>query len=358
MLCASAFLMFGCEPTPDEDDPPYQEAMYYEKVEDDKIRCRLCFRECTIEKDNRGFCRNRENIRGNLYNLVYGRPSAVNVDKVEKLPLYHYRPGLDRLNIGTASCNLRCKYCHNWHLSQSSIDEVEIYDELSPEEIVEKASERKVPSISFTYNEPTAFYEYAYDIARRAREEGIEVLLNSNGTMQPESMRNLLKHIDAVNIDLKGFSEEFYKEVTQGKLAPVLDNLKLIREEGVWLELVNLVVPGLNDDAETIGEMCRWIREHLGKEVPLHFSRFFPSHKLTELSPTPVETLEKAHSTAKEEGLMFVTIGNLPGHKHNSTFCPECEEVLVERTHFTVHEVNVENNKCRFCGTSMPGVWD
>ncbi len=225
-------------------------------------------------------------------------------------------------------------------------------------EVVEKSREQELSLISFTYNEPTVFYEYMYRIAELARANGLEVLLNSNGAMKPEPLRALLKHLNAVNIDLKGFSEDFYQEVTQGSLEPVLKNLQIIREEGVWLELVNLVVPTLNDDSDMIREMCGWIRDHLGKEVPLQFTRFFPSHKLTDLSPTPEDTLEKAHSIAREEGLLFVNIGNLPEHRYNSTFCPECEEVLVERSHHTVHQVNVEENRCSHCDTSVPGVWD
>lgn len=361
LLFASIPMLTGCElfgERPSEKTALQKEARFYQILEDSEVRCTLCFRRCVIKDGERGFCRNRENHNGTLYCLVYGLPSAVHVDPVEKLPLKHFRPGSMRLNIGTASCNLRCKNCHNWHLSQSSIEEVDDYQELPPEDVIQRALQRRVPSISFTYNEPTVFYEYMYDIARLARAEGLEVLLNTNGTMQPEPLSELLNYISAVNIDLKGFSEDFYRKVAQGSLEPVLGSIRRVKEKGVWLELVNLVIPTINDDPEMIREMCRWIRGELGPEVPLHFSRFVPAYRLTDLLPTPVETLEKAHAIAREEGLMFVTVGNVPGHKYNSTFCPECGKTLVDRTHFSVHEVNIVEGRCRFCRTYVPGVWD
>ncbi len=353
---------------PEEEPPPEaveepdnlltEEAMFYQKLNDDRVRCNLCFHACTLAPGERGFCRNRQNEEGMLYTLVYGRPSAVHVEPVEKLPLKHFRPGSERLNIGTASCNLRCKYCHNWHLSQASIEEVRDYQKLSPEDVVQRATERDAPSISFTYNEPTVFYEYMYDIARLAREEGMEVLLNSNGAMQREPLLALLPYIDAVNIDLKGFTEDFYREMAGGSLEPVLDTLKTVRAEGVWLEVVNLVVPGYNDDMDTVAEMCRWIIDELGEETPVHFNRFTPAYRLTDESMTPLSTLEEAHQVALAEGLHFVTIGNVPEHPYESTYCPHCGEVLIERAHYDIRALNVQDGKCKFCDAPIAGVWD
>jgi pyruvate formate lyase activating enzyme len=335
-----------------------QEAMHYEKLTEGQVRCRVCFRQCLIAPGGVSFCLNRENRDGTLYNLVYGRPSAVHFEPVEKEPLHHFLPGTDILCIGTAGCNFRCKFCHNWHLSQQSLAEIGFYHELDPEAAVRRALNRlRLPSISFTYNEPTVCYEYLYDTARLAVAEGVKVVFHSNGSMNPAALRALLPYVSAVVIDLKAFSEDFYREISQGELAHVLGTLQIIKEEGVWLELVNLVIPGLNDNIGEIRKMCRWINENLGAETPLHFSRFFPAYRLTAVPPTPVETLEAAHAVARAEGLQFVSVGNVPGHIHNSTFCPGCGELLIERVHFTVRAINMEAGRCRYCNMSIPGVW-
>jgi len=336
-----------------------RETMFYEKLEDEEVRCGICFRNCVIGEGQVGFCRNRKNVGGTLYNMVYGRPSAVHIDPVEKEPQHHFLPDTQMLCIGTAGCNFRCKFCQNWTLSQHSLDDMKTVHELSPEQLVQKAVDSEVPSISFTYNEPTVLYEYMYDTAKLAQERGIRVMFHTNGAMNPEPLRQLLKYIDTVTVDLKGFDEQFYRDISEAELQPVLQTLKIIRREGVWLEIVNLVVPTLNDDPESIRAMCRWIKENLGSDVPLHFSRFFPAYRLTDLSPTPITTLEQAHCIAREEGLRFVSIGNVPGHEHNSTFCPECDEPVIRRHHFTVLEINVdEEGDCRNCGASIPGIWE
>lgn len=336
-----------------------KETMYFEKLEDGKIRCRICFKNCVVPPGGTGFCHNRINKAQSLYNIVYGRPSAVQFDPVEKEPLHHFLPGTSILCIGTAGCNFRCKFCHNWQLSQQSIDEIGYYQELEPADVVQKALERwKTPSISFTYNEPTVFYEYVYDIARLARENELKVVIHSNASMNPDPLKQLIPYVDAFTIDLKAFRQDFYRDVSQGELEHVLGTLEKIKAEGVWLELVNLVIPDLNDDLEDIKKMSHWICEHLGPETPLHFSRFFPAYRLTDLAPTPVETLEQAHATALQEGLLFVSLGNVPGHKYNSTFCPDCGEIVIERVHFTVHSVKMEDGRCASCGAAMPGVWE
>lgn len=336
---------------------PEREAMFYERLEGNLVRCRLCFRTCVIPDGGRGFCRNRENRGGTLYNVVYSRPSAFMIDPVEKEPQFHFLPGSQILCLGTAGCNFRCKFCHNWHLSQRSIEEIGYYRLLTPEEVVEFAKLWEIPTISFTYNEPTSQYEYMYDIARLARREGLRVIFHTNGAMNPEPLEALLPYIDAVTVDLKGFTEEYYQKLSEARLEPVLRNLCLIREKGVWLEIVNLVVPTLNDDLSTIKAMCQWIRDNLGEDTPVHFIRFFPAYRLTNLPPTPIETLEKAHRVAQEVGLRYVYVGNVPGHPHNSTYCPQCHEEIIGRHHFTVYEVHLEEGKCRFCGFPIPGIW-
>lgn len=337
--------------------PHFRETMFYEKLKDNTVQCGICFRRCIIPEGKRGFCRNRENRGGILYNLVYAKPSAVHIDPIEKEPALHMLPGTQILCFGTAGCNFRCKFCHNWHLSQRSIEEMDTYS-LLPEDAVNLAIEKKIPTLSFTYNEPTSFYEYVYDIAKLAKAKGLKILWHSNGSMSPQALKELLKYTDAVTIDLKGFTDKFYREASSAELEPVLRTLKIIKEQGVWLEIVNLVIPTLNDNPEDIKRMCEWIKENLGPDTPLHFSRFSPAYKLIALSPTPIETLEKAYSIAREAGLNYVTIGNVPGHGYNSTFCPKCGQRLIHRVHFTVLSNGIKNGKCSSCGHKIPGIWE
>lgn len=340
------------------EDASLRETMFYERLKAKSVKCGICFRRCVIPEGGRGFCRNRENKGGVLYNIVYGRPSSVHIDPVEKEPQLHFLPGSPILCIGTAGCNFRCRQCQNWHLSQRPIEEMEYVYNLPPEEVVRIAKEKKIPTISFTYNEPTSFYEYVYDVARLAKKNGLKIIWHSNGAMNPAPLKELLKYTDAVTIDLKGFTERFYSEVSAAQLQPVLRTLKLIRDSNVHLEIVNLIIPTLNDNPGDIRKMCEWIKDNLGADVPLHFSRFFPAYKLTALPATAVETLEMAYDIAVQAGLNYVTIGNLPGHKHNSTFCPKCGKLLIKRVHFQILENNLEGGKCRFCKFDIPGIWN
>lgn len=334
----------------------YREAMFYKKLQENRVKCQICFRKCIIPDGGRGFCRVRENKEGTLYSLVHSRPSAVHIDPIEKEPQLHNLPGTFILCLGTVGCNFKCKQCHNWHLSQSSPGDLRTYN-LPPEQVVEFALERKIPTISFTYNDPIVFYEYVYDVAVLAKEKGLNILWHTNAAIEPEPLRKLLKYTDAMTVDLKGFCEEVYREIYSGELAPVLRALKIIKEEGVWLEIVNLIIPTINDNPEEIREMCLWIKENLGAYVPIHFSRFVPSFRLTHLPRTPVETLEMARNIAREVGLLFSTIGNVPGHRYNSTFCPGCEKRLIHRVHFQVLSNNIVDGKCKFCGEEIPGIW-
>jgi len=333
------------------------EARYYTKLDNKQVQCRLCPRQCLIGDGRRGTCGIRENRNGKLYTLSYGKACALNIGPIEKLPLYHVQPGSLRLNLATAGCNLSCRNCQNWQLSQRTPEEVKSLD-LSPEEVVNNALADRVSFISFTYTEPTIFYEYMFDISKLAKSAGYKTLLNTNGFINPEPLKALLQYIDAVNIDLKGFTPEFYQENCSGELEPVLGSLKLVKEEGVHLEIVNLVIPSLNDDMEKVKEMCLWIKENLGTDVPLHFSRFFPAYRLTKLSPTPVETLEEARRIALEMGLKYVYIGNVSGHPANNTFCPRCGEKLVGRIGLAVTENNLQQGRCPFCGYQIPGIWE
>lgn len=333
-----------------------KEAMFYEKLNGQNVQCHLCPRGCVISEGKRGFCRNRENKKGTLYTLVYGKPAVVDIGPIEKAPLYHFIPGHFRLCLTCASCNLRCKHCQNAHLSQKSFEELNHYS-YSPSEIVQQAKNQDLFSISFTYTEPTVYYEYIYDISSIAEQMGMKTSIVSNGYINREPLKKLLPVLDAVKIDLKGFSEEFYEEVCSASLKPVLNSLWTVKEEKVWLEIVNLLIPTLNDDLKMIDEMCQWVKENLGADTPLHFTRFFPSHKLTSLSPTPVSTLESAYEIAKANGLKYVYIGNIPGHIYNSTFCPSCNRRVIHRTNFEILETKMTNGKCNFCGFRLQGRW-
>ena len=337
---------------------PLHEADYYSVLTGETIQCHLCFRECAVGEGGRGFCRNRQNINGRYYSLVYNHPSALHIDPIEKEPSFHMLPGGTIFCTGTASCNNRCKHCHNWHLSQRSLEELNAYAEThTPQEIVAAALRRNCDAVSFTYNEPTVFYEYMFDIARLAKESGLKALFHTNGSINPEPLSALLEVMDAVTVDLKAFTEDFYQTVSLSALWPVLRTLENIHQAGKHLEIVNLVIPTFNDDLEEIRRMCRWILENLGDEVPLHFTRFSPAYQMTHLPPTPIETLEAALAVADAEGLQYVYIGNVPGHERNSTFCPGCGKRIIHRVHFSVLALDVDGDQCHFCGRRIPGVW-
>ena len=290
--------------------------------------------------------------------MVYGKAAAIQHDPIEKEPMYHNLPGSTILCTGTASCNFRCKFCHNWHLSQRTLEELAPYtSELSPTDIVKKAQE-KGAGLSFTYNEPTVFYEYMYDIAETGAAKGLNTIFHTNGGMQPEPMKTLLRHMRGVTVDLKGFTADYYRNMSFAQMTPVLETLKLIRQQGKWLEIVNLIVPTMNDDMSNIREMCEWVMSNLGPDVPVHFTRFFPAYKMNHLPPTPIKTLEEAIRIAVVAGIRYVYIGNVPGHKYNSTYCPECKKKIISRTHFVVHQVDIQDSKCRFCGHQIPGLWE
>jgi len=332
------------------------EAKYYSILQDKTVQCQLCFRKCIIPEGERGFCLTRENIEGKLYSLVYGKPVAVHIDPIEKEPMYHFYPGTDSLCLGTAGCNFRCLNCINWQFALKSPEEVETIS-LSPAEVVQMAIEHNIPTICFTYNDPIVLYEYVYDTAKLAKEKGLKVSFHSNGSLNPEPLVALLNYVDAVAIDLKAFNPEIYRKLTSAEISPILETLKRIKKEKVWLEIIYLIIPTINDDLEDIKKMCLWIKEELGEDIPLHFSRFFPACKLTRLPPTSLKTLEDACKIAQEIGLHYVYIDNVPGNQNGNTFCPNCGNLLIHRVQFLIFENNIEQGKCKFCGHNIPGYW-
>ena len=333
-------------------------ANYWQPIEGDVVQCLLCPRKCVLGTGQRGVCTVRICKDGKLYTLGYGNPVAIHIDPIEKKPFFHVAPGEPVYSLAVAGCNMRCIFCQNWQISQSRPDETQNYA-LSPENVVSEAIQNKCKFIAYTYTEPTVFYEYMLDIAKVARQKGIKNTMHTCGYINPEPLKELLKYMDAVNVDLKGFSEEFYAKIgLMAQLEPVLDTLKAIKKQGVWLEITNLLIPGFNDDPAKIKEMCVWIKDNLGPDVPLHFSRFMPAFKLENLPPTPVEKLKEAYDIAKAAGLKYVYIGNLPGAPEESTYCPRCGKVVVKRQGYQIQEDNIIKSKCKFCGYTIAGEWD
>jgi len=320
-----------------------------------RVQCELCPNGCILELGQHSKCRARMNKDGTLYSLVYGKPCAVHVDPIEKKPFFHFLPGSTAFSIATAGCVLSCKFCQNWQISQAKPEDTDTYD-LPPEKVVSNAVAYKCKSVTYTYTEPTVFYEYMHDTAVIAKKQGIKNTMHSCGYINEKPLRTLSKYMDAADIDLKGFTEDFYSRICSGSLRPVLNSLVILKEEGVWLEITNLVIPTLNDDLNNVREMSRWIVKNLGADVPIHFSRFFPHYKLTNLPPTPLETLEGVRKTAIDAGLKFVYIGNIR-HEGENTFCPKCKKLLIERMGYFVKQNHIANGKCKFCNTGIAGVW-
>ncbi len=338
-------------------EPGVHEARFWQPMDDGRVRCYLCMHDCVIAEGRRGICRVRENREGRLYTLVYGLLAATMVAPIEKDGMGMALPGTDVLAIATAGCNFRCKQCHNWHITQRYPEDVRAR-EFTPQEVVDYALRRGARTITGTINEPTVFFEFLYDVAVLARPQGLRMQFHTNAAIAEEPLRALLKRTDQVVVDLKGFCPDIYRRYYGGCLERVLRTLKIIREEGRWLEITNLVIPGVNDCLKEIRAMSEWIVEHLGPDVPLHFTRFFPAFKLTHLPSTPIRTLEEAREIAREAGINFVTIGNVSGHKYNSTFCPQCGEKIIHRVHFSVLRKNITDGRCDFCRHPIPGIWE
>jgi len=330
------------------------EARYYKKLPGRGIECGICPRKCMVTDLERGYCGTREN-RGDVYHtLVYGRPCAVNIDPIEKKPFFHFYPGSNAFSLATAGCNLNCKCCQNWDISQSRPEQTDNLD-LPPAEVIALCTEKKVPTVAYTYNEPVIFYEYMYDLAELGHKHGIRSVMVSSGYIEAEPLAALMPHLDAIKVDLKAIRETYYRDYVDGELKPILDRLVQIKKSGTWLELVYLVIPTLNDSDEEFTELARWVKTNLGTEVPMHFSRFHPQYLLKNLPPTPQKTLERAHDICRTEGLDFVYLGNLPGHPAESTYCPKCKRVLIERRGFQINQTNLKGNHCAFCGREIPG---
>jgi len=356
-----------------------REAMHYSK-QGTTVQCAICPNRCVLEAGDRSHCRTRINRGGTLYTLGYSNPCAFHVDPVEKKPLFHFLPGSHSFSLAIAGCVLRCMNCQNWDISQKrpeetkradgpeirlrpdNLDRISLDDiarlTMTPEDVPALAKATQSASISYTYSEPTAWYEYTLDTARAARAAGVRNVLVTSGYMRREPLHELAQYLDAAHIDLKGFDEATYMKLNAGHLQPVLDTIRTLREDGVWVEVINLIVPTYTDNLPTIRRMCEWLAKEVSPDVPLHFSRFHPAHRLTHLPPTPLKTLVRARDEARAAGLRYVYIGNVTGVPDaGTTFCPNCKKPVIERDVFTVVSMHLRNGRCEACQTPIPGVW-
>ncbi len=334
-----------------------REAMYWEPLEGGKVRCRLCPLNCIINEGYRGSCRVRKNIGGKLYTLNYGKVSSIASDPVEKKPLFHFWPGSCAFSISTVGCNMHCKHCQNWEISQAD-ESFPYLQDATPESIVRLAKRYGCESIAYTYNEPVIWYEFVLETAKLAKEEGIYNLMITNGYINEEPFRELAPYIDAMNIDIKAFDDRFYMKIAGVPSGEPSRRTAVIakKDYGIHVELTYLIIPTLNDREEEIRAFARWVVENLGDDTPVHFSRFFPHYKLLSLPPTPVETVERAYRIAREEGLKFVYVGNIPGHEGENTYCPKCGKPLIVRWGFEITEYHIKDGKCEYCGEPIPVV--
>jgi len=332
-------------------------ALFQEQSVDDKVRCGLCSHRCIIAPGHRGICAVRENREGILYSLVYDKVISRNIDPIEKKPLFHFIPGSAAFSIATPGCNFRCKHCQNADISQLPRDRggMVLGEDVSPAEIVEAARKNRCASISYTYTEPTVYFELAYDTARLADAAGLKNVFVTNGYITPEALNLIKPYLHAANIDLKGMTERFYSEVCGARLQPVLDSIRLYKELGIWIEITTLIIPGHNDSDEELNNIARFIRS-VGNDIPWHVSRFHPTYKLINAPRTPVDTLKRARQIGVYAGLRYVYEGNVPGEGED-TICWNCRQTVIERIGFSVEAYHLENGRCGFCGSKIDGVW-
>jgi pyruvate formate lyase activating enzyme len=333
-----------------------KEALLYEKLVDRQVRCCLCAHRCLIAEDAFGVCQVRENREGTLYTHVYGSVIARHVDPIEKKPLFHFFPGSIAYSVATPGCNFRCLWCQNWEISQMPRRHgLPLIEHLTPNDIVDDALASACQSIAYTYTEPTIFFEYARDVAQLADGRGIHNIMVTNGFMTQDMLEAAHPYLDAVNVDLKAFRDDTYRKYIGGRLQPVLDNLKLMRQLGIWLEVTSLIIPGLNDDPDELRDVARFIADELGPQTPWHLSRFHRAHRMTDVSVTPLETLVRARDIGREAGLRYVYLGNVPQASH--TCCHECGEVLVQRSPTTIVRNRVTSSgRCSQCHAPVAGV--
>ncbi len=334
-----------------------REGFLYKKLKNHKVVCGICPNHCVLARGDRSICRSKVNLDGKLYSLAYGNPCAVNTDPIEKKPLFHYKPRTKAFSIATTGCNFRCLNCQNWEISQAKPHEIPQIYELFPRDVITAAQKSGAQSIAYTYSEPITFFEYMIDTARLARKAGLYNLWVSNAYINQKPLVALCRVLDAASLNLKAFSDDVYRKLNGGRLKPVLNTFKTLHAEKIHFEIINLVVPGYGDDNDMVKRMCAWILENIGPDHPLHFLRFFPRYKLDRLPPTPVSTLTHFRNLAMAAGIHYVYVGNVAGHEGNNTYCHHCKNLLIERRGYLIPTDNLKGNRCKFCQTTIPGVW-
>lgn len=334
-----------------------REAMFYERREDNKVNCNLCSHRCSITESNRGICGVRENRGGKLFSLVYGKVVACAVDPIEKKPLFNFLPGSKAYSIATVGCNFRCGNCQNFDIAQLPKERnIIVGRDMSPEAVVSAAKRNDCASIAYTYSEPTIFFEYAYDVAKLAAEEGIKNVFVTNGYITKEALEKIAPYLDAANIDLKSFSDDFYKTNCGARLQPVLDSIKLYKKLGIWTEITTLIIPSMNDSEDELRKIAEFIKNEAGEETPWHITQFHPMYKLIDIPRTPVTTLRRAREIGLEAGLKYVYEGNVPGESGENTYCPNCKKPLIRRFGYRIQENKIKNSSCTYCGTEIDGL--
>ena len=334
-----------------------KEAVYWKKL-DSCVKCELCPNNCFLVEGAKGKCKVRMNKDNTLYTEVYGQPAAINVDPIEKKPVYHMLPGSRILSIATVGCPLNCTFCQNWNISQAYPEQAHDGQLIEPEAIISYARENNIPSIAYTYSEPVIFYEYMLDTAKLAKKAGLKNVMVTSGYINPEPLKEIVPYFDVIKVDLKGFSEGFYMEETGGHLANVLQTLKILRKMNILVEIVNLVIPQRNDSDNDIKKLCKWVYENMGPDTPVFFTRYFPNYKLNNLPVTPLDTLLKARKAAIDTGLRYVYIGNAPESGAENTYCPYDGTLLIEREGYWIKKNIIKNGRCPVCGRKIPGIWE
>ncbi|NQU74796.1 MAG: AmmeMemoRadiSam system radical SAM enzyme [Planctomycetes bacterium] len=336
----------------------HHEAMLYDKLGDGAMRCRLCGHQCLISPDKRGVCQVRQNVGGKLVTLNYGYLVAANVDPIEKKPLYHFLPGTTSMSVAAAGCNFQCEFCQNWRISQlPRMGSTIAGERVEPRQIIDAAKRQGCRSISYTYTEPTIFFEFAYDTAKLAAEAGLKNCFVSNGFLSPEAVRTISPLLDAINVDLKAFRDVTYRKVMKARLEPVLQCLRTLVANGVWVEVTTLVVPGMNDSQAELSDIAAFIAGELGHDVPWHLSRYHDDYEMTGRGATPLEAMELAAAVGRQAGLRYVYQGNVPDAADGNTHCPKCDEVVIERSYFRVAANRLRNGACNACGQTIAGLW-
>ncbi len=332
------------------------EAKFY-KPQNENVQCFLCNHKCIIKPDNVGICGVRKNEKEKLYSLIYSSCSSVAIDPIEKKPLFHFYPGSNVLSLGSVGCNFKCENCQNYGISTANNNDY-LLEEKKPEEIIEIAKNSNCRGIAWTYNEPTIWHEYTYDCAKLAKQNGLYTVYVTNGYITKKPLEEISNYLDAMNIDVKAFNQDFYKKICKAKLKPVLETCKMAKDLDIHIELTYLVIPGLNDSKSEIENYCNWVANNLGNNTPLHFSRFHPQYKMNKFSPTPINTLEEIYKISKSIGINFVYLGNIPNFEYENTICPNCGNLIIKRQGFSSDNIGLKNNKCDKCGQFISIITD